>query len=317
VSMARREPGAGNDTDALGLASQFRYRHHAMVLGCRLPEHMSRLPSWRLGVSASGGGEAALYERSRIPVNRGSVLRPGGEMALCTMINKVTELLRPWAKFHASLGFEQILVYVEANDTSAVEENLRDLLDRGRVTIVPFYFGAVSDMGQFHLQAAMEQHCLYQARGRVTWLGHADEDEFFDLRVDRSGGLRSFLQRLPSKAAAVSVRSQRWRPASHTEPGSISFPCFVACKRSGYNAPGRATKWIARPEQVSISNPHVVESAGLVYTADPEEELRLNHFRRIKSNMTSEKDVGCSKDLSFQHHCDALIKAPLPPHQAA
>lgn len=299
-----------NDTDAQDVATQFRYRHHAMVLGCKLPEHMDKLPKWRLSVSALSG-EEVLYERSRIPVERGSFFRDGTKIALCTMINRVTELLRPWVAYHAASGFEQILLYMEEADTAAANEVLRDLVEEGRVTIVPFFFGAVSEQRDFHLQAGMEQHCLYQARGRVTWLGHADEDEFFELRTKPSGTLEGYLKSQDREAVAISVRSQQWRIAANVSVanGSVAFPCSVTCKRPGYAGKGKHTKWIAKPELISISNPHNVDSTGLVHNADPDHEIRLNHFRRIFSNMTTTENEGCKEDLSFRDKCNDMVHA--------
>jgi len=299
------------DSKASDMAAMFRYRHHALVLGCPLPQHMDRLPGWLLSVVGSNGGEE-LYKRNRIRVNRGSFVRSGSQAVLCTMVNKPTELLRPWAKFHASLGFDQILIYAEMSNISAMQKPLGDLVDQGTVTIVPFFFGAVSESANFYMQAGMEQHCLYQAKGRAAWLGHSDEDEFLDFRSAPKGGIAGYLQGLKEgkeRAVAVTVRSQEWRIAANTTAGSIPFPCYFTCKKPSYHPVNKRSKWIARPEMVTISNPHIVDADGPIHVADPETELRLNHFRHVWPAMACSENKGCSEDLAFRDSCSAMVQA--------
>jgi hypothetical protein len=118
------------------------------------------------------------------------------------------EYLKPWAQYHVGVGFTQLLVYVEEKDTSWVEDALRSFIKKDQVTIVPFYFGNISDKKDFLLQGAMENHCLYQARGMAKWIAHMDVDEYFDF-LRSNVTIRDYpLPKSDSPDVAVLVRNQ-------------------------------------------------------------------------------------------------------------
>jgi len=258
--------------------------HWSMVISCPTISALKGSSSARLNLRANYNGSLA-YERSGIPVSEGRFTKPNTEFAICTMVNSKiftqAEYLKPWAQYHVALGFTQLLVYVDEKDTTWVEQALSSFILNGQVTIVPFYFGAVSDKKEFLTQGAMESHCLYQARGRAKWIAHMDVDEYLDF-LQPNVNMRNYqLPKSDSSDVAVVVRNQFWGilPSSHRV--DAPYPCHLNAKSKLINEPGLRSKVILRPEYVDALFPHyVIKQDG--YTEvhpDPLSEVRLNHFK--------------------------------------
>jgi len=187
------------------------------------------------------------------------------------------------------VGFTQLLVYVEEKDTSWVEEALRDFIKKDQVTIVPFYFGKLSDKKEFLLQGAMENHCLYQARGRAKWIAHMDIDEYFDF-MRSNVTIRNYpLPKSDSRDVAVLVRNQfrgivQKNPDDHRQ--DYPYPCHIDGKAFEIQNVTHRSKVIMRPEYVDAMFPHwVVKQAGYGEVhPDPLTELRLNHFKLCQAS---------------------------------
>jgi len=96
----------------------------------------------------------ALYERIGIPVSEARFVRPDTDFALCTMVYKgpltTSFYLQPWVFYNLAAGFQQLLIYVEENDTSWIEDALKSFILKGQVTIVPFHFGSISEKRLHH-----------------------------------------------------------------------------------------------------------------------------------------------------------------------
>mmetsp|Transcript_114307 Transcript_114307/g.355946 ORF Transcript_114307/g.355946 Transcript_114307/m.355946 type:complete len:465 (-) Transcript_114307:8-1402(-) len=311
------------ELDMMGRRKQHTFHglHHALVLGCPMPGANSwgLDKDWYLTLSASG--EGVLYERSDIPVPRSSFVKPGTGIALCTMLVRETEQtpsrLRQWVRFHLAEGIDQILLYVEEADPTWANEAIADLPDAAKVTVVPFFFGNISNKRAFYMQGGMENHCLFQAQSRAEWLAHADIDEYFDTRSEGGLGIRKYLDRVPSGIGAVQVRSQYWNDEAEKDSHDLPYPCSMTCKQPGYlNFPDRS-KWVARPLEVRVDDVHRVAMIGSAerYVASPTTELRLNHYRDcelgISLNKTQHKRCRqrgrCRTDLSFRDKCTSTL----------
>lgn len=256
------------------------YFHWALVISCPTVGSSSAT----LDLSGTRDGQA-VYGRVGIPVSGSRYVRSGVDFALCTMVARgklsSAEYLQPWAQYHLALGFTQLLVYVEEEDTAWVEEALRSGTKSGQVTIVPFYFGKVSDRKELLTQGAMESHCLYQARGMAKWVAHIDIDEYFDfLRPDVN--MRNYPFPKPdSKDVALVVANKFFGHIPGSRKVTSRFPCNIDAKSSYTYELGRRSKVIMRPEYVDALFPHfVVKRPGFTEVhPDPSSELRLNHFK--------------------------------------
>lgn len=310
-------------TPAKEKSETFRWFHHALILGCPIPaQSMKSDKEWFLSISARN--DSVLYERKSIPVTKSTFVKPGANSVMCTMMFKEEQTaatLRPWIRFHMAQGFDQILLYVEDADPTWANEAIADMKEAENVTVVPFYFGEVSNQRAFHMQGGMENHCLYQARHRTEWLAHADIDEYFDIKVASGLGIQDYLKQTPSDTAAIMVRSQFWVDAKRESHVDLPFPCFVTCKASGYFAAGIRSKWIARPTDVNIINPHILKAKGdsQIHDADPTAEMRLNHFKECAPNMLAfSKSLDhpaqcmqaeeCELDRSFRERCRGALE---------
>jgi hypothetical protein len=192
------------------------------------------------------------------------------------------EYLKPWAQYHLNAGFTQLLVYVEEKDTSWVEDALRSFVKKDRVAIVPFYFGNISDQKAFIMQGAMENHCLYQARGMAKWIAHIDVDEYFDF-LQKGVDMRNYkFPKSDSSDIAIVVRNQFWGIERSSHRVNAPYPCHLNAKSTYIHEPGWRSKLIMRPEHIDALFPHhALKQDG--YTEvhpDPTTELRLNHFKQ-------------------------------------
>jgi len=269
----------GNSRDPSGHPSF----HWAMVISCPTISGLKDSSSARLNLRAKYNGSWA-YERYGIPVSDSRFIKPDTDFAICTMLNNgrrsTAEYLKPWVQYHLAVGFTQLLFYVEEKNTSWIDEALHDFIQKDQVTVVPFFFGDISRGRDFHVQGAMEAHCLFQAKGMAKWVAHTDVDEYLDF-MKPNANIRNQLPASDSSDVAVVVRNQFWGilPSSHRV--DAPYPCHLNAKSIFIHEPGFRSKVILRPDYVDALFPHfVVKQDG--YTEvhpDPLTEFRLNHFK--------------------------------------
>jgi len=323
-------------------ANQVRIR--TIVVSCPAPADLDSLQTARLDLEAVREGSVP-YRHSGIKVEASSFLQDAVDFALCTMVNngegRGPEYLQPWVEYHIGLGFKQLLVYVEAADVSWVSDALGRHIKNGNVVLIPFYFGGMSDRGEFLLQGAMESHCLYQAKGRAKWLGHADIDEYFDIRALGDGQqqtLDSVFSSLRETDAIFSVRSVFWgwgstSPQTNKQYEGPPFPCNLTIRNEVYFPGGTRSKIIMRPESVFALFPHegFVKKGSQTRIANPNLEMRLNHYKRCtvhgnscysgcaiaSSNHASGSVGSCIEDTSFQTACTRFVRQEDLPALAA
>jgi len=198
-------------------------------------------------------------------------------------------------------GFEQLLVYVEDEDIGWAEKALHGFIISGQVTLVPFFFGNISQQMDFLTQGAMENHCSYQARGRATWMAHNDIDEYFDF-------IQPFAE-LSKTDGVLIVRSQFWGVEGKADDGT-PFPCNITGKENDYFPARTRSKVIFRPEQVVALFPHfVVKERGCTeVNPNPETELRLNHFKQCATDGKGCRGKTVFHDLGhFRDRCAAML----------
>ncbi|CAK0820939.1 unnamed protein product, partial [Prorocentrum cordatum] len=258
--------------------------HWAIVISCPTISALNGSSSARLNLMGKRK-DKWVFDRFGIPVSESRFVKRDVDYAICTMVDRgpltKAEYLQPWAHYHLRLGFTQLLVYVEENDTSWVEDAMSSFIQKDQVTIVPFYFGKISDKKEFLTQGAMESHCLYQARGMAKWIAHMDVDEYFDfIRPDVN--IRNYtLPKSGSSDVALVVRNQFWGMLPESHRVDVPYPCHLNGKSQYIHELGRRSKVIMRPEHIDALFPHyVVKQDG--YTEvhpDPSTELRLNHFK--------------------------------------
>jgi len=276
-----------------------------LVVRCKVPK--GKLKNAVVDLSATDVQGGHQFKRDQIRI-RSEPLFSDSQTALCTMVIKdavASPYLHSWVKYHLNFGFDQILVYIEDRDASWAREVLRPYMDTGRVRLVHFYFGSLSDKRSFYLQQAQEQHCLYASKGRVAWLGHSDIDEYFQLR-DPLKRIKGLLGEMSNQAdgyiAAVSVQSQFWFFGSNEKCTDARFlPCDMTCKLNGYTTD--RTKLILNPEIVDYYSVHLLTKYhGQVYKAHPDLEIRLNHFKFLP-NGTARSGEECTDDLTWKNAC--------------
>jgi len=272
--------------------------HWAMTISCPTVSQawasgpLKGSSSARLNLVGKRWGKT-VYTRSGIPVSKSRFVKRDVDFAICTMVDRsnltTAEYLKPWAQYHVGVGFTQLLVYVEEKDTSWVEDALRSFIKKDQVIIVPFYFGNISDKKDFLLQGAMENHCLYQARGMAKWIAHMDVDEYFDF-LRSNVTIRDYpLPKSDSPDVAVLVRNQfrgilqkKLRDHRLDEP----YPCHIDGGSQDIQEVTHRSKVIMRPEYIDALFPHwVVKQAGYSEVhPDPLTELRLNHFKLCETS---------------------------------
>jgi len=303
------------------------HMHWSVAVYCPVPEG-TPLSTARLELQATRGDSVA-YQRENITVGSASYVADSVDHMLCTMITQDqstgSDYLIPWVRYHVTLGFEQVLVYVEEADQTWAETALDEYIAKGKVVIVPFYFGAVSDKREFIMQGAMENHCLQQAKGRAKWVGHFDVDEYLDIRTKdgKLNSLSSLLSRYGEQVAGVQGRSMYWgASASNNSSDSVAFPCGLTCRANFYFSGGTKSKMLFRPDHVIALFPHKVtpQKGYEVAISDPD-EFRVNHFKQcdkfgqgcsIKADADwwlsgmQDPSHGCIEDHTFQEACTAL-----------
>mmetsp|Transcript_6165 Transcript_6165/g.14578 ORF Transcript_6165/g.14578 Transcript_6165/m.14578 type:complete len:444 (+) Transcript_6165:41-1372(+) len=290
----------------------------SLVLSCPIPDAMFNFTVLQLDLSASSERQLVVYRRSKIPVWRGTFVRKDA-LVLCTLINNIKQqnghLLWPWVKFHRAMGFEQIMIYVEEESMDDARNALRGLVEKGAVTLMPFFFGNMSLQKKFRMQAPMEQHIMYRARGHASWVGYCDVDEFFELRNGLR--LRDYLELIPANTSGVIAPMQHWGAPSVNSPlpwwrsfkKNIPFPCDLNCQgppRFFWATP----KWIARPDKVNAETPHrITVQQGTLLKADPL-MLRLDHLRHCRPNGFCDDLIEpCQLDFDFMDVCIAALES--------
>jgi len=255
--------------------------HWALVIACPTIKALKGSSSARINLRAKRDGKW-VYDRYSIPVSESRFVKRV-DFAICTMVygGALTKpaYLQPWARYHLAAGFQQLLVYVEEKETGWVENALRPHVDKGEVTIVPFYFGKVSEGKDFIMQGAMENHCLYQARGMAKWIAHIDIDEYIDF-IQPNMTIRNYplLPKDDSKDVAIVVRNQFWGilPDHRVD---APYPCHLNGKSAYIHKWGRRSKIIMRPEYIDALFPHFVIKQDGYEECHPLQEMRLNHFK--------------------------------------
>jgi len=335
-ALAGAAPRAARPADASAEASFTDSDFHwALVISCPVSSFLVNSTTAFISLIGKRGDEVA-YSRVGIPVSRSRFVRSGADFALCTMVQRTSlagarlagaAYLQPWAQYHVALGFDQLLVYVEEEDTAWAEKALRKAINRGQVTIVPFYFGNVSERRTFLLQGAMESHCLYQARGMAKWLAHADIDEYFDF-MQTDVNMRNFpLPGPSSRDVALVVRSRFWGNIPDSRRMLVKnmtsrYPCNINAQSMYTNGLGHRSKVIMRPDYVDGLFPHFVVKAPGYKEAhpDPYSKLRLNHFKLCDTSgegcfgNTQENEKNGKKRLvddgnDWRERCEALVAA--------
>jgi len=288
--------------------------HWSLVISCPTVPGLKGLPSVRLNLMGKSV-DGWVYKRYGIPVSESMFVNRDTEFALCTMVNQgdltTSRYLKPWAQYHLAAGFDQLFIYVEEKNTSWVEDALQHFINEGQVSIVPFYFGNISERKEFIMQGAMENHCLYQAKGKARWLAHIDVDEYFDF-MRPNVSMRNYpLPEFPhgkSRDVALVVRSQFWGIVPSSHHVDAPYPCHLNGKSECIYKVGRRSKLIMRPDYIDALFPHFAIKRQGYTEVHPEAltELRLDHFKLCDTlgqgcfgNVEANEDIGRK---SFHKH---------------
>jgi len=227
----------------------------------------------------------------------------------CTMVRpslvSASELLE-WVAYHVVLqGFEQFLIYSDG-ESSGLRSALRGPIANGTVEVVDWEWPTWQDF--MHQQAEMHS-CLYRYRGAAEWVAFFDVDEYLQPLSQEPTTVAETVRRLlpvnSSEAAGILVRSVFF------EPSATPLITQKALRREASALPADSrTKCIVRPDAVSIMTIHTVKVAedGVLQNhivADPERELRINHYRGRRS--LSEPTV--ARDESMLRYGPALTAA--------
>ena len=301
-------------------------QHHTYVVKCPREGHQSAVLNL---IGRYRNNSAVAFSRSHLPVSEFTFAKKVAS-ALCMQMNSPQgDLLRPWVNYHLGVGFQHILVYAETENTTWAQLLLSDFVQDGRVTIVPFYFDK-SLSHSFKMQGSMEQHCLYQAKGRVKWLGHADVDEYFEFmgKYRSINNVSKVIEEIVSprdweNVSVITVASQFWTNQSATRK-KLVFPCDIICKCPGYygqsGGASRAKNFI-NPDNTRALFPHSIVPTGRTIHRDyadhfkpnPEQVVRLNHYKACSpAGCKFDPSGGCDSsicvpDLRFRKSCSALV----------
>merc|ERR1712039_423794 len=82
-------------------------------------------------------------------------------------------------------------------------------LSSGRVKVIDFWYGDVSQQQKFFMQWGQEHHCVYWGKGRAKWIAHMDIDEFIQPMIHQT--LPQFLSGIDhDQYDGVSIRMAFW-----------------------------------------------------------------------------------------------------------
>lgn len=100
------------------------------------------------------------------------------ETAICAIAKWEDEYLPEWIDHHLKLGFQHVFL-VDNNDTDSVEDVLKEYVQRGVLTIIPF-------RGISHVQAQAYEYVTQFYGDEVKWMAYIDIDEFFIIKKNKS-----------------------------------------------------------------------------------------------------------------------------------
>lgn len=207
---------------------------------------------------------------------------PKVNLAACTMVKGQPRALLPqWIEYHKLLGFERFYIY--ANEDAAKIKDYLQLLDGNipeYVQIIPFWYSIDEP---FFYQQAMQNDCIYRLRNSAKWSALHDVDEFFQL-MNNKKDLLTMLDSYERPLGGVQVFNQFFGRDKRIPIDANSSNSTILFEKYTYRAPhvvrkGRQ-KVIGYLANITYFSVHMITLGSRMVVADPESELRMNHFRR-------------------------------------
>ena len=250
-----------------------------------------------MNLTAFNGSKAELtYQNVRV-CDEQLYTRPV-ETVLCsqTMVNTVSlKLAHSWAHYHIRhVGFDLIMLYVEHPDMKLIAENLKELIDEGRLTLISGFVKGLSGGGWSPTVRPVSEHYVFRAKGNAKWVANNDIDEYFDFT-----GFSNISQVLESidrshPTSVVNVMRQYWRVLPDYNVTLEDFPCMATCVQSkGYET---TCKPIFKAMDINYHFIHFATTKKMYFARPGIDRLRVNHlqFRNLHQNRHI-----CSEEFSW------------------
>ncbi|XP_038059548.1 beta-1,4-galactosyltransferase galt-1-like, partial [Patiria miniata] len=251
------------------------------------------------------------------------------ELTLCTMVKDMGKYIPDWLFYYKNLGVEHVYIY-DNDPRTTMPEDLRGYLDTGFVTLIPWAHTPSPDKTYLEVQIAHENDCLWRLRHNTEWVLKVDVDEFVQPMDPNRTRITDYLTD-PRLKSLATIKLRNWffgRPPNSKKKIVAARTVF---ERNPWRVPDATPenrgrdKCIVRPINVHYFKIHGVKIGGDTLTLDPEDDLRLVHYRKdnprhrgfrmrqlvkdasmieIWKKMTSGRDV--SPEL-FKQHTDASL----------
>lgn len=167
-------------------------------------------------------------------------------------------------------------------------------------TVVPVWFHQ-ADRGSFETQQVMEVHMLWKLKGVAHWVMRDDVDEFmqplgaFERVVDvvRSVGT--------DNNGAIQVKQLFWghMPGDKIEKASVQV--WKMRWHSSGPVKGGREKLIVNTRTSDYISVHTITTGKRMYGADPQTQLRVNHYRRHFRGKGTDRYVRCARKRKRKH----------------
>ena len=264
---------------------------HTFVLAAPLPKAYQNHPrdrSLRVNIVLVYKGSVKRFDSVPFCLHNDNV--QFRHLVACTEIIADAAVLVPeWVAYHSLQGFEHFYMYVN-DDLHKVRGLLEPLVKAGIVTVIDWRFPEVF-YGKHEFQQAQMNGCLLRMRGRARWVALTDVDEFIQALTPGMTVADYFNQQaVREHYAAVQVQFTTWGSnINDTVQAAFADTCkglrlgeyrsrAKCCKGNSF----QSQKMVANPRGMSYCSVHFLTTGGTAYNADPEKELRINHFKPQK-----------------------------------
>ncbi|XP_071941925.1 uncharacterized protein [Antedon mediterranea] len=202
-------------------------------------------------------------------------------LSMCTMVKNVDKCIPSWLQYHKYMGVEHVYIYdnaVNESNSSSLITSLREFINSGFVTVVPWRHTKSPSKTYLEIQIAHENDCLWRHRHDSLWMIKTDVDEYIQPMDPKRPKITDYL-RDPKLYTLGGIRIQNWffgRPLkSTTRNGTIIERNLWRSKLPTIPNTGH----ILRPINVHYFKIHAIKLGSGHKTLDPVSELRMVHYR--------------------------------------
>ncbi|XP_022101354.1 uncharacterized protein LOC110984988 [Acanthaster planci] len=204
------------------------------------------------------------------------------QLAICTMVKSADSFIPEWLDFHRFVGVEHVFIYDNENEgDTKLPTTVKDYVDKGFVTIVPWAHSVSRYKTYLEVQIAHENDCIWRHKYDVDWMIKIDVDEYIQPMDAQRPRITDYLQDELLKSLGA-LRVQNWffgHPRHITPRGNSTITRNLWRSEKPTHQNTGHDKNILRPINVHYFKIHNVKLGGDIMSADPYKELRMVHFR--------------------------------------